>query len=158
MTADNVQVQSTTGIDGNSYTTAVANDKLESSDYLKIFLEQLKSQDPTKPMDANQMLEDQLKMSQLDTNQKMIQSLESLSSSYKTSLLSSAVSMIGKVVENGETGEDGANLSYKVASVEQKDGEVYLVSNKITGLDENGNAILDKDFTKLPLSSLTRIF
>ena len=48
-----VVVNSQTGIDGNSYTTAISNDKLTNDDFLKLLLEEMKMQDPTNPMDSS---------------------------------------------------------------------------------------------------------
>jgi flagellar basal-body rod modification protein FlgD len=158
MATDNVQISTAVGIDGNSYTTGIINDNLTNDDFLKLYLEELKSQDPTKPMDANQLLDNQLKMSQIQANNDMIASLKALSQSYQTSILSNAVNMIGKVVENDEIGENGVNLSYKIASIEQQDGEVILIGNKIKGLDENDNFILEDNFSKIPLNSIVRIY
>jgi len=155
---DSVAVKSQTGIDGNTYTTHVINDQLTNEDFLKLFLEELKSQDPTKPMDADKLLDNQLKMSQMQTNNDMINSLKALSQTYKTSLLANAISFIDKTVQSSEIGEGGVNLTYKIASVEQKDGDVLLVGKKVTGLDDNGNPILDDNYSKIPLSSIVRIF
>ena len=155
---DSVAVKSQTGIDGNTYTTQVVNDQLTNEDFLKLFLEELKSQDPTKPMDADKLLDNQLKMSQMQTNNDMINSLKALSQTYKTSLLANAINFINKTVQSTETGEDGANLTYKIASVEQQDGNVLLVGKKVTGLDDKGNPILDTNYSKIPLSNIIRIF
>ncbi|MDZ7819063.1 MAG: flagellar hook capping FlgD N-terminal domain-containing protein [Aliarcobacter sp.] len=50
--ADNIQVNSSVGIDGNSYTSAISNDQLTNDDFLKLMIQELKLQDPTKPMDS----------------------------------------------------------------------------------------------------------
>lgn len=42
MAVDNVVTQSATGFDGNSYTTAISNDKLTNDDFLKLMLEEMK--------------------------------------------------------------------------------------------------------------------
>ena len=36
---------------GNKYTQSVSNDSLTTNDFLKLMIEELKLQDPTKPMD-----------------------------------------------------------------------------------------------------------
>ena len=41
-TTSNVQVNSSVGVDGNSYTTAVSNDKLTNDDFLKLMIQELK--------------------------------------------------------------------------------------------------------------------
>jgi len=155
---DSVAVKSETGIDGNTYTTQIINDQLTNDDFLKLFLEELKSQDPTKPMDADKLLDNQLKMNQIQANNDMITSLQTLSQTYKTSLLANAVSFIDKTIQSSEVGENGANLTYKIASVEQQDGELLLVGKKVTGIDDSGNPILDDEYSKISLSNVIRIF
>ena len=67
--ADNIQVNSNVGIDGNSYTSAISNDQLTNDDFLKLMIQELKLQDPTKPMDSQKMLSTQMQMSAMNTNQ-----------------------------------------------------------------------------------------
>ena len=45
--ASTVEVNSSVGIDGNSYTTAISNDKLSNDDFLKLMIQELTLQDPT---------------------------------------------------------------------------------------------------------------
>ena len=42
MAVDNVVVSSSTGVDGNSYTTAISNDTLTNEDFLELLLEEMK--------------------------------------------------------------------------------------------------------------------
>ena len=90
MELDDVQVNSTAGIDGNSITTAVSNDKLTNDDFLKLLLEEMKMQDPTKPMDSTALMDSQLKMSTIEANNDMSASLAALTKSYAASSLSTA--------------------------------------------------------------------
>ena len=68
MATDNIAITGSTGVDGNSYTTAVSNDKLTNEDFLNLMLEEMKMQDPTSPMDSSSMLSSQMQMSSIETN------------------------------------------------------------------------------------------
>ncbi len=134
MSVDNVTVNSAVGIDGNSYTTNVSNDQLTNEDFLKLMLEEMKMQDPTKPMDSQELMNSQLQMSQIQANTDMSKSLQELSKSYQASSLASAVSFMGRTIENGSTDSDTGMLnSYKVGTVESSDGDIFVNANKQTG-------------------------
>ena len=138
MAVDNVVVNSTTGVDGNSYTTAISNDKLTNDDFLKLLIEEMKMQDPTKPMDSKELMDSQLKMSTIEANDNMSKSLAALTKSYAASSLSNAVGFMGKTVENGSVDQETGRLnSYKVSTVENIDGEVYVNAQVLTGYYQN---------------------
>jgi flagellar basal-body rod modification protein FlgD len=137
MAVENVVTQSSTGIDGNAYTTSVSNDQLTSEDFLKLMLEEMKMQDPTKPMDSQQLMDSQLKMSTIESNMEMAQAMKSLQQSYAASALSTAANMIGRTVEDGSTNDKGLLKSYKVETVENKDGELYINAREITGIKDS---------------------
>ena len=80
--ASNIEVNSSVGIDGNSYTTAISNDKLNNDDFLKLMIQELKLQDPTKPMDSTKMLSTQMQMSTISTNQEMIKAMQSMQTAF----------------------------------------------------------------------------
>ena len=132
-TVNDVVVQSTVGVDGNTYTTAVSNDKLTNDDFLKLMLEQMKQQDPTKPQDTNAIMESQLKMSTIQSNYDMSTAMAALQSAYATSALATASSMVGRIVEDGSLDADGILKSYKVQTVENTDGELYVNALAMTG-------------------------
>ena len=48
-----------------------SNDSLDKDAFLKLFLEQLKAQDPTAPMETNQILEQSAMMTQIEMQQQM---------------------------------------------------------------------------------------
>jgi len=133
MAVDSVEVQSTVGIDGNSYTTAISNDKLTNDDFLKLLLEEMKMQDPTEPMDSQRLMDSQLQMSTIQTNLDMSNAMTALQSAYTNSALSTASSLIGTIVEDGQLGEDGYLKSYKVQNVESLDGDLYVNVNEMIG-------------------------
>lgn len=134
MEVDNVITKSQTGIDGNSYTNSISNDKLTNDDFLKLMIEEMKMQDPTKPMDSKELMNSQLQMSSIQANTDMSKAMLSLQSSYANASLSTSAAMIGHVVENGTIGDDGLLKSFQVNSVESKDGELSLNVREMTGI------------------------
>ena len=134
--ASTVEVNSNVGIDGNSYTTAISNDKLTNEDFLKLMIQQLKLQDPTKPMDSAQMLSSQMQMSSIDTNQQMIKAMQGMQTAFTQSSLSNASGIIGKNIEDGNVGTDGVSKAYTVRSVENIDGEIQVKAQQILYLED----------------------
>jgi flagellar basal-body rod modification protein FlgD len=134
MAVDNVQIDSSTGIDGNSYTSSVSNDELTNDDFLRLLLEEMKMQDPTKPMDSQKMMDTQLQMSTIEANMEMSKAMTSLQTSYANSALSTAAGLIGNIIEDGTIGEDGLQKSFKVETVENKDGEMFVNARQLVGL------------------------
>lgn len=137
MAVDNVTTSSSVGVDGNSYTTAVSNDKLTNEDFLNLMLTELKYQDPTKPMDSSSMMDSQLKMSSIETNLEMANAMKSLQVSFAQTSLSSATNVMGRTIENGTLNDDGTTKSYRVNTVELQDGDVYLNAQEIIGIKDN---------------------
>jgi len=148
MAVDNVVTNSATGVDGNAYTTQVSNDQLTSEDFLKLMLEEMKMQDPTKPMDSAALMDSQLKMSTIESNMAMSESLNALQQSYAASALSTAANMIGHIIEDGSTNDSGEIKSYAVETVENKDGELYVNARELTGFVD---ALVNTETEKLTL-------
>jgi flagellar basal-body rod modification protein FlgD len=96
---------------------------LSTDDFMKLFLAQLQNQDPTKPMDDSQMLNELSQMTQVQTLQQVQKSLQG-------SQLSQSSSLIGKNV----TGVDvnGTAVNGVVVSVTQSTdaGIVLQVGNQ----------------------------
>lgn len=134
--ASSIEVNSAVGVDGNSYTTAISNDKLSNEDFMKLMIEQLKMQDPTKPMDSAQMLSTQMQMSQMSTNQEMIKAMQSMQTAFTQSSLSNASGIIGKNIEDGNIGSSGTSKAYTVRSVESVDGEIQVKAQEILYLED----------------------
>ena len=134
--ADNIQINSSVGIDGNSFTTAVSNDQLTNDDFLKLMIQELKLQDPTSPVDSATMLTTQMQMSQMNTNQEMIKAMQSMQTAFTQSSLSNASSVIGKNIEDGNIGEDGVSKAYTVRSVENIDGEIQVKAQQILYIED----------------------
>lgn len=144
MAVDNVTVNTGTGVDGNSYTSSIANDELTNNDFLKLMIQELKLQDPTKPMDSKQMLQTQMQMSTINTNQELAASMKTLQTSFTQSALSNAASVIGRNVEDGNVGENGINKAYTVRSIENVDGDVQVKAQQILFF-ENRVKLTDSD-------------
>lgn len=159
--ADGMTVNSTTDSYGNQYTQSITNDQLTTNDFLKLMIEELKLQDPTKPMDSAKMLSTQMQMSTLNANMEMIKSLQAIQTAFNQNSLSTATGIIGKNVENGSVNEDGALRAFTVDSIEIIDGEImvqvsewqYLYNGialkdgeeyKVANYDEEGNIFNEK--------------
>jgi len=149
--ATDIAVSSSTGLDGNSYTTSVSNDELTNDDFLTLMITELKLQDPTSPTDSAQMLQTQMQMSTISTNQEMVTAMQSLQQSFSQTALTNASNVIGKNIEDGNISDTGINKAYTVTSVESVDGVVqvraqeilYLESKiKLTDPDDSSNDIL----------------
>lgn len=136
MAIDNVTTATGVGVDGNSYTTAVNNDKLTNDDFLKLMLTEMKYQDPTKPMDSQQLMDSQLKMSSIETNLEMSNAMKALQTSFSQTSLSSATNIMGRTVENGELNAEGNPRSFRVNTVELQSGDVYLNAQEIIGIQD----------------------
>jgi flagellar basal-body rod modification protein FlgD len=153
---DTVKTQVESDKYGNKYSTAVSNDKLTNEDFLNLLLTEMKMQDPTKPMDSDRMLQNQMDMSTIDANTKMTESMKSLEKAFTQSNISASAGMIGQIVEKGVS-EDGTTYQFLVSSVEQKDGEIILNGKRLTGKDENGGVILSEDNTQIQYNEVTKI-
>lgn len=134
--ADDIKINSSVGIDGNSYTNAISNDQLTNNDFLKLMIQELKLQDPTKPMDSAKMLSTQMQMSTISTNQEMMKVMQSMQTAFTQSSLSNASGIIGRNIEDGNVGENGITKAYTVRSVENIDGVIQVKAQQILYLED----------------------
>jgi flagellar basal-body rod modification protein FlgD len=154
MAVDNVEVSNSVDSYGNSYTNAISNDKLTNEDFLNLMIEELKNQDPTNPMDTAAMMDNQLKMSQMESNLKMSKSMNQLQAAFESSALAGAANMIGRIAEmevqvpkiDAETGEmmydeetgevvtEAGVKEYQIQSIIKQEGELFGKVNEIVGL------------------------
>jgi len=122
-------------------------------------LEQLKQQDPTKPSDSQEMLNSQMQMSMIESNNSMSASMSSLENSYKQSAFSNATGIIGRMVETGDVGEDGTPASYQVVAIEAQNGEIYAKAYEATGYEDDGQTIkFSTTPTIIHYDRITKIF
>ncbi|MFV0563125.1 flagellar hook assembly protein FlgD [Malaciobacter mytili] len=126
-TTRQVDTNTKTDANGNSYTTSVSNDQLTNSDFLNLMIQELKLQDPTKPMDSQRMMDTQLQMTTIETNMAMAKSMDKLVSTFNQTSLSNAANIIGKNIEDINTDENGVAKAYKVLSVETMDDNQLVV-------------------------------
>lgn len=131
-----LQINSKTGVDGNSFTSSVSNDQLTNDDFLKLMIQELKLQDPTSPMDSKQMLATQMQMSTINTNQETIKAMTALQETFNQTALSSASNVIGKNIEDGNINQNGVNKAYTVRSVESVDGKVQVRAQEILYMED----------------------
>ena len=136
MATDSIQVNTSVGVDGSSYTSSVSNDQLTNNDFMKLMIQELKLQDPTKPMDSKQMLSTQMQMSQMSTNQEMIKAMQTMQTAFTQSSLSNASGIIGKSIEDGNVGADGVSKAYTVRSVENVSGEIQVKAQQILYVED----------------------
>ncbi|TLS98939.1 flagellar hook capping FlgD N-terminal domain-containing protein [Aliarcobacter cibarius] len=130
-------VSTNTGIDGSTYTSSVSNDSLSTNDFLKLMIQELKLQDPTKPMDSARMLETQMQMSTLNSNMSMVKTLESIQKAFTQSSISTATGVIGKHVENGTVAEDGVtNKAFIVRSIENIESDIKATVQRMLYLEQ----------------------
>lgn len=146
--ADGIQVNSSVGTDGNSYTTSISNDQLTTDDFLKLMIQQLKLQDPTKPMDSKEMLSTQMQMSTINTNQELIKAMQTIQTTFSQTALSNATGMIGKNIEDANVGSTGITKAYTVRSVANNNGEIQLTAQEILYLEEQVITPSSTDSTK----------
>lgn len=132
-TTSSVTTSSSLDAYGNTVTSAVSNDQLESSDFITLMLTQLKLQDPTSPVDSSTILDTQLQLANLEASTATVEAMEALQSTFEQSALSSSASLIGNIVENGDTDDEGNNKQYKISSVSMNDGEISLTAYELTG-------------------------
>lgn len=136
MAVSNVGTSSGTDANGNTYTQSVSNDKLTNQDFLKLMITELKLQDPTKPMDSEKMLATQLQMSTIETNQATIKAMEQMAQSFNNTAIANVANMIGKNIEDNNTGANGVSKAYRVLSVETVDGELQVKAREILYMED----------------------
>jgi flagellar basal-body rod modification protein FlgD len=88
------------GVGSNAAMAASAGkDKtLSQADFLSLLTQQMRNQDPTKPMDSSQMLSQLAQISQVSATQSLQASFDSLSQSLQGNQLLQASSMVGRNV------------------------------------------------------------
>jgi flagellar basal-body rod modification protein FlgD len=139
-----MDVTSTTSVTktiSNSQVASNPSAALTSQDFMKLFIEQLKYQDPTKPMDTAEMLKETSQMTQLQSSNELKDDLKKLMDRMDSSAQYSSISMIGKLANNGQnklTVADAANSGDIPFKLYFKDD---YVDATIKILDRNGDVV-----------------
>jgi flagellar basal-body rod modification protein FlgD len=123
----------TTAAGPQSGSTSVSNPKaaLDKDGFLKMFIAQLQHQDPTKPMDSNESMQQMSSFSMVEQITNMASTNTQIAQSLNTS---SAVGLIGRTVTY--TGTDKAPHTGKVERVAtSKDGVSTITVAGQTGID-----------------------
>lgn len=94
---------------------------LTADDFLKVLIEQLKTQDPSNPTDSDQLLEQISSMRALQSSIELSDSIKSLTMSQQ---LTSAASFLGKTISGTDANDQAA--SGIVDRVVVSDGKTFL--------------------------------
>ena len=143
-------------VDTTKTATASQNDsvynpasQLDKDAFMKLFLEELKMQDPTEPMDTERMLEQTAQLATMEMNNNMQQSLKELTNTLNSSSKFNTISAIGKMAD---TGDRYLNITDEM---NEKSFDLYF-GNDIS----NGEAIIKDKYGNiiktLPLESHTK--
>jgi flagellar basal-body rod modification protein FlgD len=133
---------STSGLSltGSTVTSTPTGSIMSQSDFLQLLTTQLKSQDPTKPMDNSQMAAEMAQFAQLGTLQNIQSSLTGLSgnlgSDMQTSQVLSSASLVGRQVLVPST-----SLNYSGSSVNGGVNVTTAGDVVVTIKDGNGNVV-----------------
>ncbi|RUL76123.1 flagellar hook assembly protein FlgD [Dyella choica] len=158
---------------GSTVTSTPSGTSMTQSDFLQLLTTQLKSQDPTKPMDNSQMAAELAQFAQLGTLQNIQSGLtglsSNLSSDLQTSQVLSSASLVGRQVlvpsstlaYSGSTVNGAVNVSTAsdvVVSIKDNSGNVVntidlgpqqagLAQFSWNGKDSSGNAVASGTYT-----------
>ncbi len=135
-TADFGKMTSSTGTVDNPAGT------LDKDAFLQLFLEELKNQDPTSPMDSDKILTQTTQLTQLEAQEALKDALEAITASVQQSMNSnaqtSAIGMVGMFIDTGEetiTREDSQKVDFQLYF------DAPITSGQIKIMDENDNTI-----------------
>ncbi|GJD56619.1 flagellar hook assembly protein FlgD [Methylobacterium dankookense] len=107
--------------------------KLNAETFLTLFMEQLKNQDPTKPMDSTEYVSQLATLSQVEQATQTNKKLDSLLSS---SFLDQAEALVGRTITSADGTVSGVVTSVKVTSdgavATLKDGSSLLLQSGIS--------------------------
>lgn len=123
---------------------------MTSEDFMKLLVTQLQNQDPSNPMDSDQLLNQVSQMRSLQANLELESALKGLTLSQQ---LSSASDLIGKTV-TAVTGDQNVEVTGAVESVLVKDGKTLLrVDGQNIPMDDVTNISPEVEATSPPATT-----
>jgi flagellar basal-body rod modification protein FlgD len=133
MPVNNATPPMTTTPGAQSGTQSISNPNaaLDKDGFLKLFIAQLQHQDPSKPMDSNESIQQMSSFSMVEQITNMASTNKTIANSLNTS---SAVGLIGRTVTYMD-----ANKQFQTGKVERvatsKDGVASITVNGLAGID-----------------------
>ncbi|MBC1339905.1 flagellar basal body rod modification protein [Listeria welshimeri] len=110
--------------DTNNAVTSSVSKTLGKDDFMKLFLTSLQYQDPSSPLDTNEMMSQMAQLSLMEQVANMTTAVDKLSEQAQNSALQSAVNFISKDIKGVSL--NGEVISGKVESVQQTTNGVML--------------------------------
>ncbi|EAW7231489.1 flagellar basal body rod modification protein [Listeria monocytogenes] len=108
----------------NNAVTSSVSKTLGKDDFMKLFLTSLQYQDPSSPLDTNEMMSQMAQLSLMEQVANMTTAVDKLSEQAQNSALQSAVNFIGKDIKGVSLNSEV--ISGKVESVQQTTNGVML--------------------------------
>lgn len=96
---DGISSLSGAGQDTNNVVTSSVSKTLGKDDFMKLFLTSLQYQDPSSPLDTNEMMSQMAQLSLMEQVANMTTAVDKLSEQAQNSALQSAVNFIGKDIK-----------------------------------------------------------
>jgi len=147
----------TTSTAASASTTSTSNTSLDRQAFLKLLVAQLRYQDPSKPMDASQMISQSAQLSVVD---KLDEISKTLSGSAVSDQLMLAGSLIGKTISFKSS--EGGTASAAVTSARLEGGVMILSAGEwdvplgaVTAVASTSAAATDRPATTTPAAAST---
>jgi flagellar basal-body rod modification protein FlgD len=139
---------STSTTSTSSATSQLQSQTLDQSDFLKLMVTQMTNQDPTKPMDANDMVAQMAQFSQVAATQELQSSFDTLSSNLTGDQFVRAAALVGndvlvpssavQLTDSTMSGAVNVPTSGTYVNVQVKDSSGNVVRNIALGQPDAG--------------------
>ena len=106
----------------STFAAATRTSRLTQKDFMKLLIAEMTHQDPTSPLDNQQMVQQMASLQTLESTAALTDGINNL---VRVNQLSSASSLIGKIVAGAD--ENGDPVSGKVDSVEVHNNQVVVM-------------------------------